>query len=180
MMSQKSNLQEIISTHCLISAMTQRLMLSLVKEINQNPNLLLLSKRLKIFFKQANRQIIQTLEFPTSFSKKQKQILIHGPTKSLLVTITIQIGMTRNLTYQTMIGTKTDSLKLGSKFCLKTQIYTNKGQKCLIKSLAIKTAYKTDNITRFTVRVTTKQEIVLCLPCRAITDFSRSTLKQDM
>jgi hypothetical protein len=99
MMSQKSNLQEIISTHCLISAMTQRLMLSLVKEINQNPNLLLLSKRLKIFFKQANRQIIQTLEFPTSFSKKQKQILIHGPTKSLLVTITIQIGMTRNLTY---------------------------------------------------------------------------------
>ena len=163
--------------------MTQRLILSLIKEINQNQNqnlLTLLALCWMHFFQQAHRQMSQTLTPPTSFSKKQKQILIHGPTKSLLLTITIKIGMTRNGTYQTMIGTKTDRLKLGTYICVKTHNYTNKGQKCLIISLVIKTAYKTDNITRFTARVTTKQEIVLCLPCRAITDFSRSTLKQDM
>jgi len=77
MMSKKSNLQEITNTHCLKSAMTLILILYLNTVCG------------KLF----------KTHFPSSFSKKQKQILIHGPTKSLLVTITIKIGMTRNGTY---------------------------------------------------------------------------------
>jgi len=60
--------------------------------------ILILSLNKEMAFLAVCGKLLKT-HFPPSFSKKQKQILIHGPTKSLLVTITIQIGMTRNLTY---------------------------------------------------------------------------------
>jgi hypothetical protein len=71
-----------------------------------------------------------------------------------------------------MIGTKTDRLKIGTKKYLKSQLTgINKSKEKKVESSAIKTKNRMDNNTISTARVTTKQEVVICLLTQAIPDL---------